>query len=105
MVGANDGPSLAQLWADGYDQGAYNWGGDTLANWKQGTLDAFLESSVRFNFQLEAITHAVMASVVEPHTESLAQATRASVLFVPSWLGTGAGVSDELGQRPTLVTG
>jgi hypothetical protein len=103
VTGDAERSSLTEIWADGYKQGVYNWGGDTVANWKQHTLDAFLEVSVRFNFQVEAISHAVMAAVVDPRASDLEQATRASALFVPSWLGTGIGISDELGERPTLT--
>jgi hypothetical protein len=94
--------SLETVWHDGFRQGAYNWGGDTLANWTQPTLDAFLHTSLRFNIQVEAVAHAVMAAVVDPERNDPVRATRAAALFVPSWLGTAVGVGDELGERPTL---
>ena len=69
--------SLTQNWTDAYTRGVYNWGGDTVAHWKQRTLDASLAASVRFNIQVEIISHAVMTAIVDPDGADLAQATRA----------------------------
>jgi hypothetical protein len=103
VVGTDDGSDLRDLWRQGFQQGAYNWGGETVANWKQTTLDPFLYASARFNMQLEAISHLVLATLTDPTQSDLMQAARATALFVPSWLGTAIGVSDELGERPEIV--
>lgn len=103
VAGRSPDEDLRDLWRNGYRQGTYNWGGDTVSNWKQTTLDPFLFVSARFNQQVEAISHAVMTALVDPLGSDLGLATRASALFIPSWLGTGLGVSDETGTRPTVA--
>jgi hypothetical protein len=103
VAGEGGGSDLRDLWRRGFQQGAYNWGGETVANWKQTTLDPFLYASARFNMQVEAISHLVLTALTDPGQSDLAQAARATALFVPSWLGTAIGVSDELGMRPELV--